>query len=151
MIQITKIFHFEMAHAIFGYEGACKNIHGHSYELHVSVCAANGYRDYIPAPGFVIDFSDIKKIVNKTVVEKFDHKLVLSETFLSVNPSFASQENLVTWQMEPTVENMLVFIMKNLSSHFPSSLRLAALKLYETKNSYAEWMNDNIFMKQPAL
>ena len=53
--------------------------------------------------------------------------------------------------MEPTVENMLVFMMKNLSPHFPASLRLAALKLYETKNSYAEWMNDNIFMKQPAL
>ncbi len=151
MIQITKIFHFEMAHAIHGYEGACKNIHGHSYELHVSVCAANGNRDYIPAPGFVVDFSEIKKIVNKTVIEKFDHKLVLSETFLSVNPSFALQENLVSWQMEPTVENMLVFMMKNLSAHFPASLLLAALKLYETKNSYAEWMNDNIFMKQPAL
>ena len=88
MIQITKIFHFEMAHAIHGYEGACKNIHGHSYELHVSVCAANGNRDYIPAPGFVVDFSEIKKIVNKTVIEKFDHKLLLSESFSIRKPVF---------------------------------------------------------------
>jgi 6-pyruvoyltetrahydropterin/6-carboxytetrahydropterin synthase len=151
MIQITKIFHFEMAHAIYGYEGKCKNIHGHSYELHVSVCSATGNRDYIPAPGFVVDFSEIKKIVTKTVIEKFDHKLLLSETFLSVNPSLNTQENLVSWQMEPTVENMLVFMMKTISASFPSSLKLSALKLYETKNSYAEWTNDNIFMKQPAL
>lgn len=151
MIQITKIFQFEMAHAIFGYQGACKNIHGHSYELHVSVAAANGNRDYIPAPGFVVDFSEIKKIVNKTVIEKFDHTLLLSEAFLAVNPDFSSQENLVVWQMEPTVENMLMFIMKTIAAGLPASLRLAALKLYETKNSYAEWTNDNIFNKQPAL
>ena len=151
MIQITKIFHFEMAQAIFGYEGACKNIHGHSYELHVSVAAASGNRDYIPAPGFVVDFSEIKKTVNKTVIETFDHTLLLSEAFLAVNPSFATQENLVTWPMEPTVENMLVYIMKTISAGLPASLRLAALKLYETKNSYAEWTNDNIFNKQPAL
>ena len=37
MIKITKIVHFEMAHAIYGYNGRCKNIHGHSYELHVTV------------------------------------------------------------------------------------------------------------------
>ena len=37
MLKLTKIFHFEMAHAIHGYAGACKHIHGHSYELHVTV------------------------------------------------------------------------------------------------------------------
>ena len=151
MIQITKIFHFEMAHAIFGYEGACKNIHGHSYELHVSVAAAGGNPDYIPAPGFVVDFSEIKRTVNKTVIEKMDHVLLLSEAFLAINPSFSSAENLVIWPMEPTVENMLVFIMKTVSLHLPISIKLVSLKLYETKNSYAEWTNDNIFNKQPAL
>lgn len=151
MIQITKIFHFEMAHAIYGYKGACKNIHGHSYELHVSISSASGNWDYIPAPGFVVDFSEIKKTVNKTVIEKFDHKLLLSEAFLSVNPTLSSQENLVSWKTEPTVENMLVNIMQSLSGSLPRELKLVRLKLYETKNSYAEWTNDNIFNKQPAL
>jgi len=149
MIQITKIFHFEMAHAISGYQGACKNIHGHSYELHVSICARSGNRNYIPSPGFVVDFSEIKKIVNKTVIEKFDHTLLLSETFLLSNPALATQENLVIWKAEPTVENMLVYIMQTLTVTLGNDLELARLKLHETKNSYAEWTNDNIFIKQP--
>ena len=52
-----------MAHAIHGYRGACKNIHGHSYELHVSVGSSKIYEGYFTAPGFVIDFKELKKTV----------------------------------------------------------------------------------------
>lgn len=145
MIQLTKIFHFEMAHAIHGYQGACRNIHGHSYELHVSVSAVNDSEEYIPAPGFIIDFGEIKQIVNAAIVWKFDHALLLSEKFLAEHPSFAKQENLVTWQAEPTVENLLIYIKQTLGNRLPEGVRLVHLKLYETKNSYAEWTNDNNF------
>ncbi len=37
MIRLTKIFNFEMAHALYGYDGPCKNIHGHSYQLEVTI------------------------------------------------------------------------------------------------------------------
>lgn len=143
MIQLTKIFHFEMAHAIHGYQGACKNIHGHSYALHVSVSAVNDKEEYIPAPGFIIDFGEIKQIVNAAVVWKFDHALLLSEKFLEEHPSFSKEENLVTWQAEPTVENLLIYIKQTLESRLPEGVRLVHLKLYETSNSYAEWTNDN--------
>ena len=63
MIQLTKIFHFEMAHAIDGYPGACKNIHGHSYELHVQVNSGNQSNEYIEGIGLAIDFKDIKNII----------------------------------------------------------------------------------------
>lgn len=140
MIQLTKIFNFEMAHAIHGYTGACKHIHGHSYQLEVSVSAANDFENYIPAPGFVIDFKEIKKIVASYIIEHFDHKMVLSTHFLQANPGFSSQENLVTWKMEPTAENLLIYIQKTLSANLPANIQLTRLKLYETKDSFAEWV-----------
>jgi len=145
MTRLTKIFHFEMAHAINGYQGACKNIHGHSYELHVTVISANDQENYIPAPGFIIDFKEIKKIVTSSVIEIFDHKIVLSSDFISANPSFLYPENLVTWKAEPTAENMLHFIKQTLNEIFPAEVKLVRLKLFETKDSYAEWINDNTF------
>ncbi len=139
MVSVTKIFHFEMAHAIHGYRGACKNIHGHSYELHVSVASNKVYEGYFPAPGFVIDFKELKKTVTSAIIENLDHKLILSRNFLSANASFSTQENLVIWEEEPTAENLLVFISQKLFSKFPAEIKLVKLKLYETKDSYAEW------------
>ena len=139
MVSVTKIFHFEMAHAINGYAGACKNIHGHSYELHVSVASNKVHEGYFPAPGFVIDFKELKKIVTSAIIENLDHKLILSRGFLSAHSSFSTQENLVTWEEEPTAENLLVFISQNLFCKFPVEIKLVKLKLYETKDSYAEW------------
>lgn len=143
VLNLTKIFHFEMAHAIHGYPGACKHIHGHSYELHVSVSSAYNLNTYIPAPGFIIDFKEIKKLVTSAIIEVLDHKLLLSRAFLVEHPSCASQENLVTWDAEPTAENMLLFIQKTLSEKLPPETELVYLKLYETKDSYAEWINNN--------
>lgn len=140
MLQLTKIFHFETAHALHGYAGACKNIHGHSYELHVTVSSVDDYQNYIPAPGFMIDFKEIKKLVNILVVEKFDHKVILSKDFLSDNPSFSSQENLVIFEAEPTAENLLIYILSNIQKGLPSNIQLVKLKLYETNDSYAEWV-----------
>jgi len=128
-----------MAHAIYGYQGACKNIHGHSYELHVSVASFNNSDDYIPAPGILLDFKEIKKLVNVAIIEVFDHKIILSRDFLAQHPSFSSQENLVIWESEPTAENMLIYIKKTLRNKLPEGINLVHLKLRETKDSYAEW------------
>lgn len=141
MISLTKIFSFEMAHAIHGYNGACKNIHGHSYELHVTVASSNNITDYIPAPGFIVDFKELKLLVNNNIIKTLDHKLVLSDAYLAVNPAIKSHENLVTWQVEPTAENLLIYIMKTLQKEMPTLVKLEKLKLYETKDSFAVWTN----------
>lgn len=140
MLHITKIFHFETAHAIHGYEGPCKNIHGHSYELHVTVSCNSDDNEYIPAPGFILDFKELKKVVHTSVIENFDHKLVLSTGFLAKNADLYKQPNLVVWQMEPTAENLLIYIRRALETKFSHDFALVALKLYETKDSYAEWV-----------
>ncbi|MBI1780945.1 MAG: 6-carboxytetrahydropterin synthase [Sphingobacteriales bacterium] len=131
-----------MAHAIDGYAGACKNIHGHSYELHVTVSGndASG-DDYIPAPGFILDFKELKKLMMRTVMDTFDHKLVLSRDYLSKKTDISSFENLVEWDVEPTAENLLIYIRKKLEKELPVTIKLNSLKIYETKDSYAEWIN----------
>ncbi|MBL0202295.1 MAG: 6-carboxytetrahydropterin synthase [Chitinophagaceae bacterium] len=140
MLSITKIFHFEMAHAIYGYAGACKNIHGHSYELHVTVSAEGDETVYIPPPGFMADFKDIKKWVQAAVIEKMDHSLLLSPDFIAANPTVSSLKNLVIFEAEPTAENLLIQIRLILVKILPVNLKLIRLKLFETKDSYAEWI-----------
>lgn len=141
MRLVTKIFHFEMAHAIYGYPGACKNIHGHSYELHVTVSADNQEKGFIAIPGFIIDFKELKQLVISSVIQVFDHKLLLSRDYLSQNPGIHSQENLVIWNAEPTAENLLMYMHDAICDKLPNHVNLAKLKLYETKDSYAEWIN----------
>ena len=140
MIQLTKIFNFEMAHAIFGYPGVCKNIHGHSYELQVTVGTAETTVSFLPSPGFVMDFKEIKKTVTHCIIEQFDHKLLLSEAFIAANPVYLTHENLVAWQAEPTAENMLLYISETLQKKFSKPVQLVRLRLYETKDSFAEWL-----------
>lgn len=139
MILLTKIFHFEMAHAINGYPGACKNIHGHSYELHVQVSSNNDIDEYILGVGLEIDFKDLKKVVKHHIIDVFDHHLLLSKTFIGKNPSLLNSDNLLIWEVEPTAENMLIYILKTLKKELPANNILKKLILFETKDSYAVW------------
>ncbi len=142
MLLLTKIFDFETAHAIDGYNGMCKNIHGHSYQLHVTVGAVVNEDVFLPAPGFLLDFKDLKSIVQKAVVELFDHKLVLSHNYIARHPEVNDQENLVAWEAEPTAENLLLFMKRVIRNELPAELKLVELRLYETKNSYATWKEE---------
>ena len=142
MLQITKIFCFEMAHAVHGNPGACKNIHGHSYQLEVTIAADTNEIHYLPAPGFILDFKELKKMVVANIIDVFDHKLLLSTDFLQEFPALHSLENLVKWQVEPTAENLLIFMRCKLEENLPAEVNLVALKLYETKDSFAEWISE---------
>lgn len=142
MLRLTKIFHFEMAHAIHGYQGPCKNIHGHSYELHVCFQSNTAVSGAIPPPGFLMDFKDLKKMVKGPVVDKLDHSLVTSEAYLAAHPGIQYDENLQVWQMEPSAENILYHIQKIIEPLLPQDLKLVYMKIYETKDSFAEWFAD---------
>ncbi len=145
MISVTKIFRFETAHAIYGYEGPCKHIHGHSYVLHVTVAsAALGKEDYIKKPGFVVDFKVLKKIVLEAIVQRLDHKLILSKEYLQSNPANINAENLEAWVMEPSAENILFFSKQEISKVLPKNIKLVKLRLYETADSFAEWEETNV-------
>lgn len=128
-----------MAHAIYGYPGACKNIHGHSYKLYVTIGGNSAQNTYIPSPGFIYDFKLLKKTVNECIIQKLDHSLVLSHEFLAQNYSLDKSENLQEWEIERSAENILLYIKNNLNIVLPPEVKLLKLKLYETTDSYAEW------------
>jgi 6-pyruvoyltetrahydropterin/6-carboxytetrahydropterin synthase len=139
MITITKIFRFETAHAIYGYQGPCAHIHGHSYELHVRVAAEENEAEYIGGTGIIIDFKDLKALVQTAVIKKLDHKLVLSREYLAATTNSFAEQEVVIFDAEPTAENLLIYIRKEIQNLFPENIRLRSLTLWETRDSYAEW------------
>ena len=78
-IRITKQFSFETGHALYGYDGKCKNVHGHSYKLSVTVIGTPILDHSNVKYGMVIDFSDLKKIVREEIVDQFDHATVFNK------------------------------------------------------------------------
>jgi len=147
LIRITKNFDFEAAHALYGYDGKCKNIHGHSYKL--SVCVLGKPIDDAThiKNGMVMDFGDLKKLVNTEIVTVFDHATVLNRQSPHIKLAEtlkAHAHKIVLVDYQPTSENMLLDFAKRLKNGLPKNVRLHSLKLYETANSFAEWFaSDN--------
>jgi len=146
-IRITKNFDFETAHALYGYDGKCKNIHGHSYKLSVCVLG-NPINDKNNVKnGMVMDFGDLKKIVNNEIVTVFDHATVLNRQSPHVKLAEsleAHAHNIVLVDYQPTSENMLIDFAEKIKKRLPKNVTLHSLKLYETANSFAEWFaSDN--------
>lgn len=141
-VRITKEFGFEMAHALWNYDGACRNIHGHSYKLYVTLIGTPCSDQDHPKFGMVMDFSDLKRIVNEPIVDFLDHSLVVysaaeGET-LDVVRAMYQKVHVVDFQ--PTCENLVIYIKDKIRSRLPEGLELSSLKLYETATSYAEWV-----------
>ena len=131
-----------MAHALYGYDGPCKNIHGHSYELEVTVCGMPVDDAQKPKHGMVIDFSDLKSVVKEQVVDRLDHALLLNGNSPHKNiPELDENfEKVIFVDYQPTCENMLIDFVGRIRGLLPSSVKLVNMKLKETPNSYAEWV-----------
>ena len=140
-IRITKEFKFEMAHALKGYDGPCKNIHGHSYELFVTVTGKPIDDNTSSNNGMVIDFKLLKNIVRENIIENYDHALILhKESAALINDD--SKElygKLLAVDYQPTSENMLIYFAAILKNKLPVNVKLYSLLLRETVTSFAEW------------
>ena len=134
-ISLTKEFSFEMAHALKNYDGACKNIHGHSYRLFVTVSGEPISDKNSPKYGMIMDFGDLKQIVNTYIVNRFDHALVLNEEHEF--GEIADTKTVLTL-FQPTCENLLVHFAGLIEPHLPKGVRLTKLKMHETATSFAE-------------
>ncbi len=144
-IRLTKEFRFEMAHALWNYDGLCKNFHGHSYILAVTVIGEPLKDQANPKFGMVMDFGELKRIVSEEIVNRLDHTLLLSSAaptdVLKGLPQMADRFEIVDYQ--PTCENMLVDFAKRIQKHLPTGVLLHSLKLNETANSFAEWFAED--------
>ncbi len=142
VIRVTKIFQFSMAHALQNYSGLCKNIHGHTYHLEVTVRGETAQSPVSPKDGMLIDFSDLKKLVNTHVVDIWDHALMLNANSPAALLEEVQKhyEKVIIVPFQPTTENMLAFLAQKIQEVLPENVYLYALKLSETPNSYAEWV-----------
>ncbi len=140
VIRVTKEFRFEGAHALTGYDGKCRHIHGHSYRLFVTLKGEIKEQNDHPKSGMVLDFSDLKKIVNDLIVEPFDHALILRSDAALAHEIKQSYCNVIITDFQPTCENLAQHFASLLKTHLPEHLTLHSIKLYETPSSFVEWV-----------
>ncbi|RWW93716.1 6-pyruvoyl trahydropterin synthase family protein [Flavobacterium cerinum] len=147
-IRITKQFSFETGHALYGYDGKCKNVHGHSYKLSVTVIGTpitdTGNVKY----GMVIDFGDLKKIIKEEIVDIFDHATVFNKNTPHIelaNELMQRDHHVILVEYQPTSENMVIDFADKIKKRLPDNIQLFSLKLQETDTSFAEWyQSDNL-------
>lgn len=147
-IRITKQFSFETGHALYGYDGKCKNVHGHSYKLSVTVIG-NPITDSSHVKyGMVIDFTDLKKIVKEEIVDLFDHATVFNQNtpHIELAKELSTRgHHVILVDYQPTSENMVVDFAQKINNRLPNQIQLHSLKLQETESSFAEWFaSDNL-------
>ena len=146
MIRITKIFTFETAHVLYNYDGKCKNMHGHSYKLFVTVKGSPINDLDHPKNGMVVDFGDIKKIVKSEIIDVWDHAVLVNGVSLHKELGADLEQKghkVIFCNYQPTCENMLYDIAEKIKSKLSGDVTLAYLKLHETENSYGEWFAED--------
>lgn len=141
-IRITKQFSFETGHALYGYDGKCRNVHGHSYKLWVTVIGSPIEDSTHVKYGMVIDFGDLKKIVKEEIVDVFDHATVFNKNtpHLDLAKELLNRDHhVILVDYQPTSENMVVDFSEKIKARLPKNVQLYSLKLQETDTSFAEW------------
>lgn len=138
-VRITKEFSFEAAHRLDNYDGLCRNIHGHSYRLAVTVIGEPQGDTQSAKEGMVMDFSVLKRIVNEEVIDRMDHAVILCETSATVEALQSVTERIVPVPYRPTCENMVIDFAERIKRRLPRGVELLSVRLNETATSYAEW------------
>ena len=135
MITVTKTVKFDAAHVLTNHQGLCKNLHGHTYRVDVSVAQPeDDDRD------MVIDFKDLKGIANEVICDRFDHAFIYNTESAGEREIAAVVEKngmrTVAIPFRSTAENLAKLFFNDLKTRIPG---LAAVKVWETADSCAEY------------
>lgn len=125
-ITVTKCFDFCYGHHLPDYKGKCSEHHGHNSRMEVEVGPLDGGDHY---PGMIMDFTQIKAIVNG-LIDVVDHKN------LNDLPQFADRP--------PTAENIVAWFVRRLKAT-PLSTGLVRVRISETPDSWAEWREEGVY------
>ncbi len=163
-IRITKQFSFETGHALYGYDGKCKNVHGHSYKLSVTVIGTPILDTTNVKYGMVIDFSDLKKIVREEIVaqERVEEVVKTDEAALNfdweiVTPTsktiIEEKVEVVKYDLESPVEEKVVelntrTVLSSEEQQRRAQERLVRIQEYTAKLKKADGISE--FEKEPA-
>ena len=132
-MKIAKEFYWEMGHRLPDHFGLCKNIHGHSYKMILTV------EGQMNEQQMVIDYYDLEKIINPIIME-FDHSFMVNKNDKIVI-EFLNQINSkkVEVDFDATVENICLFVLNKIKdAPLPKNIRAITVRVYETKFDYAE-------------
>ena len=134
MTTVTKTVKFDAAHVLTNHQGLCKNLHGHTYRVDVSVAQAeDDVRD------MVIDFKDLKRIAEEVVCSRFDHAFIYSTESEGEREIAAVVERYgmrtVAIPFRSTAENLAKLFFEELKARVPG---LFSVKVWETADSCAE-------------
>jgi 6-pyruvoyltetrahydropterin/6-carboxytetrahydropterin synthase len=141
-IRITKQFTFETGHALYGYDGKCKNVHGHSYKLSVTVIGMPITDTSNVKLGMVIDFGDLKKIVKEEIVDPFDHATVFNKNTPHIELAKELKvrgHKVILADYQPTSENMVIDFASKIKARLSKQIQLHSINLRETDTAFAEW------------
>ena len=146
-ISISKEYSWSMAHMLADHKGKCVNIHGHTYVMQVEieredngVINAPGTTDH----GMVMEFDDLKKVINDLIVEPLDHAFIYwTDSTDELEHSIASllkkhHRKLVNINYRPTAENLAADFLNRINEHLSSDpVRVKELILWESATSFA--------------
>ena len=144
-IRITKEFSFDAAHILPHYDGKCRNIHGHTYKLQVTVLGTPCTDENSPKCGMVLDFSLFKTAIKEPIIDAFDHALIVPQNSHLENLKNIQQDGkFIELPFQPTCENMILYFVRIIQKYIPKDVELFSVRLYETPTSFAEWFaSDN--------
>ena len=135
MTTVTKTVRFDAAHILTNHQGLCKNLHGHTYRVDVSVAQADG-----AGGDMVIDFKDLKRLATETVCDRFDHAFIYSTASEGEREIAALVERhgmrTVALPFRSTAENLAKLFFGELREKVPG---LKSVKVWETADSCAEY------------
>lgn len=148
LVRVTKEITFDCAHMLSGHEALCKNLHGHTYKVQVTVSGDTIVGD--SSNEMVIDFKHLKQAITEVITNKFDHAVIFS----SESHRNSAEQQLLEWAQSnelrhyvmpcrTTAENMALFFRQKIYDYLVETLELSniksvSIKVYETPTSYAE-------------
>lgn len=139
MITATKTVWFDAAHVLSNHQGLCKNLHGHTYRVDISVTQAED-----DVSDMVIDFKDLKKIATEIICDRFDHAFVYNTKSEGEKEIAAVVEKhgmrTVALPFRSTAENMAKMFFEELKARLPG---VSSVKVWETADSCAEYRERN--------
>lgn len=147
-VTVCKIFTFDSSHQLLHHKGKCANVHGHTYKLEVQLKGQPSQETATSDEGFVIDFSDLKRVIKKEIIDDLDHAFLAQGNEPIIEQLKSSGSKLYILGFRTTVENLGSYICWRLKQ---LQLPVYSVRLWETPTGWAEVLASDISEEGPIF
>lgn len=143
-MQITRRLEFDAGHRIPDHQSQCRHLHGHRYAIEITLSGRTIEAAGDPANGMVMDFSEVKTLALRHLVDAWDHAFLAWREDRAIVDFLAGLPGHKTVLLDrvPTAENLARIAFATLDAVYRDSygnqLRLERVRLYETPNCWAD-------------